>query len=899
MRYKLPMRHPHRHTLLWPLLLLGVAGHAGAPTAPQKAPAPLTLAQALAKLPPPAKGVLLAVGADIVTLPADTRPPSADASPTVLANTFGEETQDFGTVTAIAPATRVLLNPSPAAPDLSVDLSPMTATKMLAASLDDAQWKALTSEGGLGLPDLTDDTQKLLFHALFSHGQLWVASQDPAQAKLPKDQRTDTRNLSDQIEGVRVRIKQTAHLYVHDKKGKTIFFSGPPADPTRLHTWRPPHDPPTAQNNVTLRAVVANTPKSSDLPLSDTKFQQTIPLTGAKTVGELVARIAAKTHTELYADPHYALRLLTMLGPASEAPAADVLRALALAVAGTYRQVGPAFVLTDDLEGVGTRRTRLQNWKDGTFSDSMSLQDQAGSVLIKRRLSQARSLPTFGDPLALTPGQMTRFKSSTIDSAIPDEDEHYPYASLTPAQQAQVRKIADAFEDQQATKAADSSEDDSPQQPDPTGAVSLRPNYAVQFLVPAVAEPVDGSVNIPLWMLYWPGTAAAEAIEAEAAAKAGPAAAAPPKLPPAPPLLPLLRSRPRRGILGHPTTPAAVDALVAAMQKVGLNELWLDVFSEGKSRLTDKDAKGTDILTEALRKTQGTDIAVYAHLSLLPWGNTPPQDTWDLSILGENSRAGDIADHDRRHDGDYDAAGRPIAYVPPPVMTSPVSATVKKALADIGRSLAARPGLAGFVWEDAERGDSLGYTPAMRLAFLRAFHADPVDITEQKYSGTDVSLPTFDDAAAEDALTQHWDDARLGANVFLLTQMRQAIPATAGKPVLIKCSDQSPDWLASWDDPRLLPPPLRTLLAGMDYPTDAQVRAVAAKQGRTTYVVVPVRDPANTDALARDLQAALPPPASPKTKAAWDGYVLDFGDPALTDSAHPLSDLVQAATPKP
>ncbi len=892
------MRHTRRHTLLWPLLLLGSAGHAEAQAPPVKppikTPAPLTLAQALTRLPPPAKGVLLVVGADKLTLPDGTPPPPADASVTVLANTFGDETQDFGSVTALAPASRVVLNPDPGPPDLTADLSPQIAFKMLAASLDDAQWKALTSDAGLGLTDLTDDTQKLFFHALFYNGELWVGTQDPTPDKLRGEQRTDTRNVSSQIDGVRLRMGQTARIWLHDTKGKTIYFYGPPTEATHLHTWRPDYPPSATRNSVVLRAAVPNTPKSSDLPLSDTKFQQTITLTGAKTVGELVARIAAKTHTELYADPHYATRLLTVLGPAQDAPAADVLGALALAVAGTYRQIGPAYVLTDDLEGVGTRRKRLQNWQDGTSNDGMKINGEAGAVLLKRRVSQARILPAFGDPLAITPQQMAGLKDDVVIAGVPGEDEHYPYAKLTPAQQAQVQKIADAYEQQQATQTATSNDDAAPQEPNPTGDVDFRPEYKVQLLIPTVNGPVETSIHNWTSVLFFPGFADALAMQVQ---KDTAATNAPPDTrPPAPPLLPLLRSCPRRATLGHPTTPAAVDGLIAAMQKIGLNELWLDVFSQGKSRLADH---GTDILTEALTKTQGTGITVYADMSLLPWGNQPPPEAQDLDILGQNSQQAALADHARSQDGDYDAVGRPIPYVPPPVYASPVSEAVKKTLADTVRGLASRSGLAGYVWEDAERGDDLGYTPPMRLAFLRAFHADPVDITLHNYPRADVSVPTFDDKAVDNTLRGHWDDARFGANAFLLTELRQAVPLSANKPVLMERTDNAPDWLASWDDPRQLPPPLRTLFEGNDYPSAEEIWAVAAKQGKSALVVVPVRDPANPDTLARDLQAALPPPASPKAKAAWDGYVLDFQEDRFTDSTAPLSDLVQAvgATP--
>ncbi len=860
-----------RYTTLLFILLLGVAGHAGAQTPPAKppakTPAPLTFAQALAKLPPPAKGVLLTVGADKITLPDGTLPPPADASPTVVANTFGDITQDFGPVTAIAPATHVLLNPNPTSPDSSANIDQDTAFHLFAASLSDPQWKAFTSEGGLGLPDLTNDTQRSLFHALFFHGQLWMASQDPAQQKLPDAQRTDTRNVSDQIDRVWVRIGQTADIYISDKKGRIISFSAPPAPSTNLHTWYPKLEVASTKNALLLWAVVPNTAKSSGLPLSDAKFQPAVSLTGLKTVADLVARIAAKTHTELYADPHYASRTLTIIGPAQEVPAADALRALALAVAGTYRQVGPAFVLTDDLEGVGTRRRRLSNLSHGINYENSKLVNTASDTLVKNRAGKSPSLFPFGDPLAVIPGQASLLieKSGFNQYAV-------PYAKLNAAQQNRVHQIADAYEDKLAAGGSQNSNAE-PQEPDLTKAVTVYPNYALQFLLPGESKPIETDIqgDASNLFVHYNEVNNPRDVEDEKAEIA--------RLPPAPPLLPLLRSRPRRAIIGHPTTPAAVDALVAAMQKVGLNELWLDVFSEGRSHIA---AKGTDILSEALTKTQGTGIAVYADLSLLSWGYVPPKDTWDLDILGQNSH----------YFIDYDGEGLPYPAVPPPVSVSPVSTTVKKTLADMVRSLASRPGLAGFVWEDSTQGityspaEGLGYTLPMRLAFLRAFHADPVDITNTWYN-EDLSLPGFDDSTVEDGLTKQWKDARLEANALLLTELRQAIPTSASKPVLMDSADYYTHILVTWDDPHQMPPSL----------PPPPGSAATAKRGQFALVRVTVTDAADTDALARSLERLLPDPA--RDKAAWDGYVLDFDNLHVTDGTDPLRDLVRAARPKP
>ena len=341
--------------LIWLLFSLTLTPSAATPP-----PAPPTLAQALLTAPPPTHGPLLTIGAEHVPLPPGTEMPTADASLADIASAFGQRIDTFGNITVIAPATKVALNENPGPPDTFADLNGQSDFKMLAASLDDSQWKALTSETGLGLTDLTDDSQKALFHGLFYQGRLWVASSDPELNKLPVERRTDIKDVSDQIDGVRLCLGQTAKIYLHDKQGKTIYFSGTPPDVAgRLHTWHPIQEPPNSAHNVLLRAIVPNTPKDGDLRPNTTALRDSVSWVGAKTVGELVTRIASQTHQEIYADPRYAKKTLTLLGPPAAVPAGDLLRAIALAVAGTYRQVGPAFVLTDDLAGVGTRRQKL------------------------------------------------------------------------------------------------------------------------------------------------------------------------------------------------------------------------------------------------------------------------------------------------------------------------------------------------------------------------------------------------------------------------------------------------------------------------------------------------------------------------------------------------------------
>jgi hypothetical protein len=880
-------------TLLPALLVLALALilPAGAnPIAPQAAPTPkkLTLAQALTALTPPADGLWLTVSAEQVTLPDDAEPPTANANLGDIAAVFGDQTINFGTVTAVAPQTMVLLNTQPDPPDLSTDLNRMTALNMLTASLDDTQWQALTSEHGLGQSDLTDDIQRSLFQTFFPHGQLWVESADPALNELTQVQRTDRRDLSDQISGTRLRLGQTAHIYLHDRQGKTLFFSsGRPNAAQSLQTWRPKFPTPAAQYNVTLRAEVSNTLKTSDLDWDSPVLQAPIPTTSIKTVGELITRIDGQTKLELYADPHYAARTLTVRGAAATAPIADLLQALCLCVTGTFRKVGPAYVLTDDLVGVGVRRQRLQEWQDAAFNTSMTLERTAGSTMLHRRASAARSLPGFGDPLALTADEMAAMPDMAGMPGIPSEDlQTFPFAKLTPAQQDWMRQTAADYDDQlHKNTLPDYLNGDNLAEADLTRPVNLRADYHLQMLVPTISAPVDPNLQIPLSMLFYPG-ATPEANKAYAEREKKAIA----KLPPAPPLRSALSLGRCRAVLGHPRTAADVDSLVTAIQKLGLNTLLLDVFSNGVNHVKTSAVNGPDIMTEALNRTRGTGIAVYADLSLLSWGDTPPETVQDLTIEGQNSRNAALQAQKINPSTDYkDDTGEPIPFAAPPVQVSPSSPSVQTTLTTLVQEIAAWPRLSGFVWEDAEADDTLGYTPDMRLAFLRSDHADPIDVYPG-YSRADLSLPLFDDKAIDAALPARWEKAKAAADTDLLGQLRTAALTNSNLPILMEQGWNMHLWYASWDNPKSQPPPLRELSFDNDYATNVSaIKRVARTQGQIVLRRELIENDGDTLMLARTLQE------DAKTLPG-DGFVLDFSHDEVTQGAAPLDSLVRAVS---
>ena len=871
--------------LALPTLLVSAGADPAAKPAPPT-PRKLTLAQVLASLPLPADGgLMLTVSSEQVTLPDGTEPPPADASLSDTAAAFGGQTFSFGGITAVAPSTMVLLNTQPDPPDVAADMNSFTDFKMLSASLDEMQWQALTSERGLGLSDLSDDTQRGLFHALFPHNQLWIGSEDPALIGVPQEKRADVQNVSDQINDVRIRLGQSSHLELHDTDDKPIYHTlDRPDAAQRLHIFHPKHDPLPTEHGVELAASVPNTLKPSDLDYDRRILQVPVSAAGAATVGDLVTHIGLQTKLELYVDPHYAARTLTVQGMATE-PAADLLQALCVCVTGTFRKVGPAYVLTDDLIGVGTRRKRLSDWEDGADHQRSALQDQAGSVMLRRHAADARKLPTFGDPLALTTEEMASLPDAPDMPGLPENfgSNSRPFAKLTAAQQAWMRQAAAEYNEKLST---DPEMAGSPAA-DVSRNVEMRTNYQVQFMVPGQSQPVD-AFGSPLEILYFPGIDALipKDKEADAAERAKALA----KLPLAPPLSAALHLGHVRAVLGHPRSAADVDALVAAMQKLGLNSLLLDVFSGGVNHVKTSGANGTDILTEVLARTQGTDIAVYADLSLLTWGDAPPESVQDLTIDGQNSRQAAIETHQINPTTEYDGNDEPISFTAPPVAVSPSSPEVQATLTALMQSLAAQSGLTGCVWEDADTDDDLGYTLDRRLSFLRSAHADPVDTTE----GLDTlqaktKLPLFDDSKIDTAVGALWTKAQTEVNTSLLEQLRSAALTNSNPPILMEQGWDEHSWYASWDNPKSQPPPQRDLTFDGDYAANiASIKQTARTQGHIVLRREVIESDGNTTALARKLQddAKILP---------GDGFVLDFSQDEVTQGAAPLSSLVEAA----
>ena len=764
------MKLRNRFLLALPLLALGHPCGAQAPAPPPTEP---TLAESLALArPPDSLGVVLAVDPAKTALPKEAAAPDAGAAVPAVAQVYGRLAQDFGPVTAVAPATMVVLNTQPVAASPFTGLPSGQALQLLLSTLTAPQWKMLTGETGLGPDDLGDDNQRALFGDVLPPAPWNVI---PARLIGTVHHDGDDRDLTAERPTARLRLRLHIGLNLPAAGGKgTVFVSapmGPRAQAEGGHLYHLSMRSGGAQPKIAgtlIRAKVPNVPKEGQLDLDGKAFAARVPLAGLRTVGDLVARVGGLTRLEIYADAHYEKKALSVTGPATSARAADLLRALAFCLTGTYRRVGPAFVLTDDVQGVGTRRQALAEFEADTDARRKAALDRAATALAGH---SDLDLPPADPGLAFSAEERAQIEADKTYQAAGFVYHKFPFSALTAAQ----KQIVRASEGQDETGA--------PIQPDLTAEATVSAVPLLEWVVPSLDGPIAGSAV----QFLFPGPRA-QAPPAPPSAAPVPVAAKP-----LPSWTDLMRAVPFRALSVRPRTAAQAQADVAAARTLGLNQVWVDAFSAGVSHEAALDA--------ALAAAKGTGVRVYAVLDLLDWGPKERPDLADLTILGETSAQAAAREQDREAQIASDKGDPPPARPAPRVMVSLSSPAVRQTLLSLVAGLAARPGLAGMVWRATDPAGytlipgsvydnrpALGYTEGARLAFLRQSHVDPIDLATSQIllMDTDTSLPLYEGGRYSDQfyapLAAQWRKVRSDANVALL---REPVRGGFGRPVAL------------------------------------------------------------------------------------------------------------------
>lgn len=783
------------------------------------------LAAALAAADAPPSGSIMAVDADYAGLLPDAAKLDAAAPLAEVAASYGKHLRRFGAVTTVAPPTMVVLNAYPTAPNIYQDLPAADAFRLLLASLTYPQWQSLASEHGLGPSDLSSDTQRNLFRAVIPSRTVRIGETVPTEPWRTNDLPTH----ADELPLAHLRLGQQFRIAL-PLPGTHGFIV--PVVPAKYYVVPDAAGPTDELYGVPTRATMPNEPKQSQLDYDSPPLRAPIQLEHLGTVGDLIGRISSTTRVEIYADKHYDAKRLTLLAKVPSLPAKDLLRAVAYCVTGTYRQVGSAFVLTDDVVGVGTRR---EIWREfETLADARRHDLMAGA---DAKLSVSHSpaeVPVLPSPLAFTPEQLQQARK--VPSALGVITLIAPVSKLTSAQQQEARRLADLH------PTADG-------QPGltPDATVLLSSAVQLQLLLPSMDEPIAIPLPIDPFLPYLQAHDSPQRPDGQPRRPASSS--------PVPNLGALIRSFRYRAVLASPQQVSQVDALVASMRRIGLNQLWLTVFSDGTARVPlgpatqstsgTHSTEGTDILAEALRVTNGTEIAVFAVVDPFDWEPKIASGKADLTILGETS-----AQAEKRIQ-DPGAAS---------VIVSPFALDVRSTLTQVVRSLASRPGVAGLVLRNtAPAGYNipahvqlddgrvpLGYTEAARLTFLRRWHTDPVDVDTglMNPGKADTGLPNFDDSDKEIERVNiaRWAAFRAEANESLLRSINghlkeDKIGPAPNRQVLVlqRHAPLGGTWYARWDDVRNQLPD--AFLPGISTPIDG---AHAKALWHTIFPQVPI-----------------------------------------------------------
>lgn len=814
-----------------------------------------------------------------------------------LAPYFGRKIVPVGTLTVLAPTEMVVLNTRPGKPNLLVGPSDDEAKRLLQASLSPVQWRLLGSEQGLGINDLAPEQQPLLLAILPQPFHLMKVFRSNEQA-LRVDRESSLKLSPDQRARVRLRMKRASFLSLMPlSPERDHFFSaqrvfGGPGLQAQGEQYSLVSHGDRRRNSlygVTLRGEAPNRLKPGGLTFDAPVLDVSIPLGEAATVGELIRQVGQAARLELHADRRVAHLPIWVRG--DRARAGDLLKALSWAVTGTFRRIESAFVLTDDIEGIGARRTLLSDWAE----DAQSLAIRQREELHKRVVAQ-RPLQYLGfapeDPLVNLPALRQRIEKEWATRFPRLDGYEFALTDLPLALQERVREqAAHSAERNRAVR---------------TDRVRIGVNVIVSYVVPGIGEISSNGVSSSDLTSLLPNLPVASP------------PGAPPEAPPSTEPLLLPASLATRALCVQAATVEEARRVVVEAKKRDLTHLWLQMPEEG----------GQELLTAAIAAGKEQNLPVLAVVRLLsrpspPGQRAPAADVLERNILGETAQAYAA----RRAVSPYASVfGTDVAsrerfaerrdWLRPDAPAS--KAMVIRQMVELARL----PGLGGIVLRDTAaigytdpgynyftehvHGWDLGYTPEMRLAFLRQEGYDPIDIDRRGRFVHDIDLPFFPPTRRPespsssqlingqmvrgqprgDTPIERWNTFRHGINLRLMGELFAAVHR-ARPDLRLLVRDRSPfssvpsGWYASWERPDLLPRRLDTREPARSEAQMARSQARHALRNIThSGWLYP---PSPGDAVLRDrLSPAQRYAASLRghlniiNTRGWDGVVLDL-----------------------
>ncbi|HVK02924.1 MAG TPA: hypothetical protein VM490_05590, partial [Armatimonadaceae bacterium] len=795
-----------------------------------------------------------------------------------------------GAVTVLAPEQMMVIADDPGRANPFAAMSDLEALDVFLASLTPGQWQTAGSRRGIGMADLAPD-QQAIYDRVLPPAVRVLTQRVEATPDAPDGR---TRGVVMVGEGarherarVRLRLKRETEYRFYFPDGRLSPYGSNQFNRPRVgDSWQSlvgeeyDRNPAAGEGRrsylrataygVALRTMVRSRPKPGHLDFTAPALNGTVPLTAdLKTVRDVLDAVGRAAGFELHADRRAAVLpvFLRTAAPGQRARGGDLLIAVARAVTGAYRRMDDSvYLLTDDVEGIATRYARLGFWAAEAEERKRQFLETVRAAGRPNPLAYAQYDADARDAL---PDDL----SKRVEANWPDRDSRgvlsFRVADLPDSVRRDVEYYAREIAGSGGTVALD------------TARVGISLSIDVRFVLPDGTEARDPRLSVaPL------------SSRILAAGRGGSVAAAVA----APPATHTPRTVARRVILTPAPSAEEARALVAAAKRRGLSEVWIDVPLAGAAE------PDTAALRAAVAAGYQAGVAVCAAVSVLKGRGVGTPERNVLGQDGDALFAESMAFYGRLYEGEaLAAAERRMARYRDWLAPDADLGAIR--VRQIG-AVAATPGLAGLTLRHTagpgytlEIGGAtngqMGYTPALRLAFLREAGQDPVDVVRGPYFlGGQFSsdLPFFAAGSLESGYrlvdgratmeSSAWLRFREARNRELLAalfaSLKRARPAL---PLFIDDRLGSHEtvptsWYASWDAADRAPAPYTLLV-----PDD---RLAAARAASKTLLL---------------LQAA-PPSAGPIAETAdpgaWDGSVLDLSEMPPADALRLLGSAAAA-----
>jgi len=284
------------------------------------------------------------------------------SGPTNTLSGFSRKMAKFGNVAAIVPIEVLAFDDSLSQPPNLYDGLPNEAKILYLLSTLNKEQVAKASERGLGLSDLKGE-QRDVFMSFLPQTIDWTRLR-----RKPRSTVWSAENGSfdrKEVLAMRLRVERRLMLTLATANNQstshyTVDGESDAADERLIRR----DNAETLENadgsfGVKIRQMIPNATKKGELDTNSLNAIVSLPT--SLTMGEALTRIGTATRREIIADLRIRDRKIVFTG--TQARAGDLLDAMALAVGGTYRRVGSAYLLAADITGLGARKLRLSVWE--------------------------------------------------------------------------------------------------------------------------------------------------------------------------------------------------------------------------------------------------------------------------------------------------------------------------------------------------------------------------------------------------------------------------------------------------------------------------------------------------------------------------------------------------------